>query len=52
VIGSPMFIYWSFETKDDQYTKTSVEDRVGFLAHTVVHFFDQTRWRRTLRVVR
>jgi signal peptidase I len=52
VIGSPMFIYWSFETKDDQYTKTSVEDRVGFLAHTVIHFFDQTQWRRTLRVVR
>jgi signal peptidase I len=52
VIGSPMFIYWSFETKDDQYMKTSVEDRVGFLAHTAVHFFDETRWRRTLRVVR
>jgi signal peptidase I len=21
-------------------------DRVGFLLHTVVHFFDQTRWNR------
>jgi len=29
VIGSPLFIYWSFETPESQYTKTSVEDRVG-----------------------
>jgi len=27
-------------------------DRIGFLAHVVLHFFDETRWRRTLRVVR
>ena len=24
VVGRPMFIYWSFETPDDQYTKTDV----------------------------
>jgi signal peptidase I len=52
VIGRPMFIYWSFETPGDQYTKTDFGDRIGFLAHVVLHFFDETRWRRTLRVVR
>jgi len=52
VIGRPMFIYWSFETPGDQYTKTGMADRIGFLAHVVLHFFDETRWRRTLRVVR
>ena len=51
VIGSPLFIYWSFETPESQYTRTSVEDRVGFLAHVIIHFFDETRWRRTLRAV-
>jgi signal peptidase I len=51
VIGRPMFIYWSFETPSDQYRRTSIGDRLGFLAHVVIHFFDQTRWRRTLRVV-
>jgi len=25
---------------------------VGFLAHVVIHFFDETRWKRTLKVVR
>jgi signal peptidase I len=52
VIGRPMFIYWSFETPGDQYRKTTIGDRVGFLAHVIIHFFDETRWRRTLRVVR
>ena len=51
VIGRPMFIYWSFETPGDQYRKTAIGDRVGFLAHVIIHFFDETRWRRTLRVV-
>jgi len=27
-------------------------DRLGFLAHVVLHFFDETRWSRTLKVVR
>jgi signal peptidase I len=52
VIGRPMFIYWSFETPPDQYRRTSVSDRLGFLAHVVFHFFDETRWRRTFKVVR
>jgi signal peptidase I len=52
VIGRPMFIYWSFETPGDQYMKTGMAERIGFLAHVVLHFFDETRWRRTLRVVR
>ena len=52
VIGRPMFIYWSFDTPADQYTKTGMGDRLGFLAHVVLHFFDETRWSRTLKVVR
>jgi signal peptidase I len=52
IIGRPMFIYWSFETPGDQYRKTDFGDRIGFLAHVVLHFFDETRWRRTLQLVR
>jgi len=51
VIGRPMFIYWSFETPRDQYERTEASERLKFLAHVVLHFFDQTRWRRTLRFV-
>jgi signal peptidase I len=52
VIGTPMFNVWSFETPEDQYLKTDLGDRLGFAAHVVLHFFDETRWRRTLRVVK
>ena len=52
VIGRPMFIYWSFVTPADQYQMRSAGDRLGFLAHIIIHFFDETRWSRTLRIVR
>jgi signal peptidase I len=52
VIGRPMFIYWSFETPAGQYQKTSIGERVSFIAKVVIHFFDQTRWRRMFHVVR
>jgi signal peptidase I len=52
VIGRPMFIYWSFETPPNQYLQTEVGQRLGFLAHVILHFFDETRWRRTLTVIR
>ena len=52
VIGRPLFVYWSFVTPPNQYLKRGTSDRLGFLAHIVVHFFDQTRWARTLRIVK
>jgi len=52
VIGRPMFVYWSFVTPPDQYQMQDVGDRLGFLAHTIIHFFDETRWSRTLRIVK
>jgi signal peptidase I len=52
VIGRPLFVYWSFQTPDDQYLMRETGDRIGFLAHTIVHFFDQTRWSRTLRIIK
>jgi signal peptidase I len=51
VVGRPMFIYWSFKTPEDQYTKTSVGDRVAFFLHILTHFFTDTRWSRMLQVV-
>jgi signal peptidase I len=52
IIGRPMFIYWSFEASEEQYMETSLRGRVGFLAHSIIHFFDETRWRRTLKAVK
>ena len=52
VIGRPMFIYWSFETPPNQYLRTGMGDRAAFMIKVVIHFFDQTRWRRMLHMVR
>ena len=52
IIGRPMFIYWSFETPPDQYRKTTMADRISFVAHVVFHFFDMTRWRRMFKLIR
>ncbi len=51
IIGRPMFIYWSFETPPGQYQKTSIAERIAFIGKVVIHFFDQTRWRRMLKLV-
>ena len=52
ILGRPLFVYWSFETPADQENKTSAADRVGFMVHIVTHIFTETRWKRTLHVVR
>jgi signal peptidase I len=52
IIGRPMFIYWSFETPEGQYQKTAWGDRLLFLGKVILHFFDETRWRRTLQLVK
>jgi signal peptidase I len=51
VIGRPLFIYWSFETPAGQYLKSSIGERLAFMVRVVIHFFDETRWRRMLHRV-
>lgn len=51
IIGRPMFIYWSFETPEDQHMKRSLAERASFILHIVIHFFDETRWSRMFRLV-
>jgi signal peptidase I len=52
IVGRPLFNYWSFVTPENQEYKTSAGERVSFMTHMLVHFFDQTRWSRTLHPIR
>ena len=52
IVGRPLFNYWSFKTPDDQMYKTSLGDRVTWIVHMALHFFTDTRWTRTLHMVR
>ncbi len=51
VSGRPLVIYWSFKTPEDEYMRNSVPDRLEQTAALIIHFFDRTRWRRTLNLV-
>ena len=52
ILGRPLFVYWSFKTPADQIEKQSIGDRISFIGHVVLHIFDETRWKRTLHLVR
>ncbi|WP_446744815.1 signal peptidase I [Silvibacterium acidisoli] len=52
ILGRPMFVYWSFETPEDQQYKTGAGDQVSFWLHEATHFFTDTRWSRTLHITR
>jgi signal peptidase I len=52
ILGRPLVVFWSFKMGADQMEKTSVGDKVAYMAHVVTHIFDGTRWSRTLHVVR
>jgi len=52
IIGRPMFNYWSFETSEEQYNERGIGPRIASMGHIVLHFFTNTRWKRTLHVIR
>ena len=52
IIGRPLFNYWSFATPDEQMDRTGLGDRVAWMGHVVLHFFSDTRWKRTLHLVK
>ena len=52
IIGRPLFNYWSFKTPDDEYDKIGVGNKIRWLGHVALHFFTDTRWKRTFKRVR
>jgi signal peptidase I len=51
IIGRPLLVYWSFITPNDVLDSKSNSDLAAFTMHELLHFFDQTRWSRTLHRV-
>jgi signal peptidase I len=52
IVGRPLVNYWSFKTGEDQEAKTGIGNSVAWMGHVVLHFFTDTRWKRTLHLVR
>ncbi|MGA2049888.1 MAG: signal peptidase I [Terracidiphilus sp.] len=52
IVGRPLFNYWSFQTPDDREGQTGIGNSLAWMGHVALHFFTDTRWKRTLHVVR
>jgi signal peptidase I len=50
--GTPLFVYWSFISPEENDEHVSMSDRLQQFRRVLFHFFDQTRWGRTLHMVR
>ncbi len=50
IVGRPLVIYWSVRDWD-QNPPSSFGERMYHAAYSVAHFFQITRWNRTLRLV-
>jgi signal peptidase I len=52
IVGRPLFNYWSFEAPDDRLEQTGIGNTLAWMGHVALHFFSDTRWKRTLHRVR
>jgi signal peptidase I len=52
IIGRPLFNYWSFTATEDELDQTGLGNNLAWLGHVALHFFSDTRWKRTLTVIR
>jgi signal peptidase I len=51
ILGRPLFVYWSFDAPENDELKPALSEQVGTIAQEMIHFFDKTRWARTLHRV-
>jgi signal peptidase I len=52
IVGRPLFNYWSFKTPEHQFDETGIGNSIAWMGHVAAHFFTDTRWNRTLHLIR
>ncbi len=52
IVGRPLFNYWSFKSQEADYEQTGAGNRLAWMAHVGLHFFTDTRWKRTFHLIR
>ncbi|MGB6193131.1 MAG: signal peptidase I [Terracidiphilus sp.] len=52
ILGRPLFNYWSFKAASGQLEQTGLGHKLAWFGHVLVHFLQDTRWNRTLHIVR
>lgn len=51
IIGRPLFNYWSFKAPESAYETPGALNKIAWLGHVALHFFTDTRWSRTFKVI-
>ena len=51
IVGRPLFNYWSFKSSESDYDTTGFGNKIAWMGHVALHFFTDTRWRRTFHRV-
>ncbi len=48
IVGRPLLVYWSIAMPESSDEHSPIADRAFSTMHEAIHFFDETRWSRTL----
>lgn len=51
IVGRPLFNYWSFKATESDYEAPGMFNKIAWLGHVAIHFFTDTRWNRTFKVI-
>jgi len=51
IIGRPLLNYWSFKSTEADYEAPGIGNKIAWMGHVALHFFTDTRWKRTFHVV-
>jgi signal peptidase I len=51
IVGRPLFVYWSIAIPESEIDEVPLSERAGSTLHEFIHFFDETRWSRTLHKI-
>jgi signal peptidase I len=52
ILGRPLFVYWSIATPESGTEEVPLKEQAGSTLHEFIHFFDETRWKRTFHQIR
>jgi signal peptidase I len=48
ILGRPLFVYWSIEVPEQNSERVPLPEQARSTIDEFFHFFDRTRWSRTL----
>jgi signal peptidase I len=51
ILGRPLLVYWSILTPESGNEDFPLEEQASITLQHTIHFFDQTRWRRTFHII-